>query len=216
MSQNNDLQQAVIAELRWEPSVTEAHFGVTADKGIISLSGHVESYAEKTAAEAAAGRVKGVRAIANELKVNLPFETKRSDEEIAAAALHRLAWDVSVPKDAVKVHVENGWVTLTGEVNWHFQKAAAAQDVQRLWSVVGVSNKITIKPQVNVSQISDDIMHALHRSWFFDPVTVTVTAKDGKVVLGGTVHGWHERQVAAGTAWSAPGVTEVENNLEVV
>ncbi len=111
--------------------------------------------------------------------------------------------------------VEKGWVTLTGEVDWHYQKDVAAQDVHRLLGVTGVSNRITIKPKVNVSNLSDDIMHALHRSWFFDPETISVSAEDGVVTLTGTVPSPHDRQVAAATAWAAPGVTDVVNEIEI-
>ncbi len=128
----------------------------------------------------------------------------------------RLGWDVSVPRDAVKINVEQGWVTLTGEVTWHYQKAAAAEDVRRLFGVVGVSNHISIKPRVNVENVSDAIMHALHRSWFFDPRTINVSANGGKVRLSGTAPSLHDRQVAAATAWTAPGVTDVENDIAVL
>jgi osmotically-inducible protein OsmY len=216
MPDDQHLQHAVLAELNWEPGVTAGHVGVTTNDGVATLTGHVETFAEKHAAEAAALRVKGVQAVANEIEVRLRPETQRTDDEIAAAAVERLAWDVTVPPEAVKVSVENGWITLSGEVDWHYQKAAAEQDVHRLFGVVGVTNLIAIKSRVHPSDISDDIMHALHRSWFFDPATITVTAEDGKVRLTGTVHSAHARQVAAATAWSAPGVTEVENAIVIV
>ncbi len=117
MSQDKDLQQAVLDEFIWEPSVTAGHIGVTANHGVVTLSGHVDSYAKKQAAEAAARRVKGVKAVSEEIEVRLPFDTQRSDEDIAAAAIERLSWNVSVPKDSVMVKVENGWVTLTGQVD---------------------------------------------------------------------------------------------------
>lgn len=216
MSDDRHLQEAVLAELNWEPSVNAAHIGVTANAGVVTLTGHVESFAEKHAVEEATRRVKGVKAVAEELEVRLPVETKRSDDEIAAAAIDRLGWDVSVPRDAVKINVEQGWVTLTGEVTWHYQKAAAAEDVRRLFGVVGVSNHISIKPRVNVENVSDAIMHALHRSWFFDPRTINVSANGGKVRLSGTAPSLHDRQVAAATAWTAPGVTDVENDIAVL
>lgn len=216
MSQDTQLQKSVLAELEWEPSVTAGHIGVTADQGVVTLTGNVASFAEKQAAEAAARRVKGVKAVAEEIEVRLPFDGRKTDEEIAAAALNRLAWDVSVPADAVRVKVEKGWITLSGEVVWHFQKDVAEQDVRRLLGVTGVSNEITIKPRVDVSHVSDDIMHALHRSWFFDPKTITVSADEGRVRLAGTVHTPHDRQVAAATAWAAPGVTDVVNEIKIV
>lgn len=215
MSKNDQLQRDVLSELHWEPSVTAAHIGVSANEGVVTLTGQVDSLMEKLAAEASARRVKGVKAVVEEIKVRLPFDATRTDEEIAAAAIEQLAWDVSVPRDAVKVKVEDGWVTLTGEVMWHFQRQAASDDAHRLSGVRGVSNQITLKPTVNISVLGDDITHALHRSWYFDPLTVTVRAEGGKVYLGGMVRTPHERQVAAATAWSAPGVTDVVNDIEV-
>ena len=215
MSKDRHLQESVLAELTWEPSVTAAHIGVAADNGVVTLSGHVTSVAEKHAAEGAARRVKGVKAVVEEIEVRLPAHAKRPDEEIAAAAVHRLAWDVSLPRDAIKAQVEKGWITLTGEVDWHYQKDNASQALLRLNGVSGISNKVAIKRKVDVNNISDEIMHALHRSWFFDPKTVTVSADDGKVVLVGTVTSPHDRQVAAATAWAAPGVTDVRNEITV-
>ena len=169
MSHDSHLQQAVLDELNWEPSVTAAHIGVAANAGVITLTGHVISFAQKHAAETAVRRVKGVKAVAEEIEVRLPYETKRSDEEIAGAAIGRFGWDVSIPRDAIKVTVDGGWVTLTGEVDWHYQKDAASMDVRSLFGVTGVSNQVTIKPTVDTSNISDDIMHALGRSWFLTP-----------------------------------------------
>ena len=216
MPQDTHLQLSVLAELDWDPSVAAAQIGVAANAGVITLTGQVESYAAKHAAETAAGRVKGVLAVADELEVQVPFERKREDSEIAAAVLDRLAWDVSVPADSVKVVVDQGWVTLTGEVAWNYQRKAAEQDVQRLHGIVGVSNDIAIKSGVNTVNISNDISCALHRSWFPDPDAITVTAEDGKVRLTGNVHSWHARQVAAETAWGAPGAIAVENLLAVI
>ena len=215
MSQNDQLQQAVLAELWWDPSVTAAHIGVTADAGVVSLTGHVDSLMEKLAAEAAAQRVKGVKAVVEEIEVRLPFDATRTDGDIAAAVIDRLAWDVSVPRDVIKVKVESGWVTLSGEVKWQFQRAAAAADAHKLFGVRGVSNQITIRPAIDASLLSDDITHALHRSWFFDPLAVTVTVEGGTVRLAGTVRTPHERQLAGSTAWSASGVTDVINEIEV-
>jgi osmotically-inducible protein OsmY len=215
MSQDGQLQEAVLAELSWEPSVNAAHIGVTADAGVVTLSGHVASYAEKKAAESAARRVRGVKAVAEEINVRLPADVNWTDAEIAAVVVDRLEWDVLLPKDAVKVKVEHGWVTLSGEVAWNYQKEAAAQDVRPLYGVIGVSNDITIRNSVDTSHISDEIMHALHRSWFFNPADIKVYAKDGQVTLVGKVRSPHDRQVAAATAWAAPGVTDVENELVV-
>ena len=214
MSHDSQLKQSVLDELKWEPSIDAAHIGVTACEGVVTLMGHVDSYFQKSAAEMAAGRVKGVKA-AEEIEVKLPFNIKRSDEDIAAAAISRLSWDVSVPTDAIKVKVEKGWVTLTGQVDWHYQKQAAEMDLRGLHGVIGVSNNATIKTRVNTANLSDAIGSALHRSWFWDSDNVSVSADGGKVRLSGTVETWHDREVAESTAWAAPGATAVENNIMI-
>ena len=214
MSDDKNLMQAVIDELNWEPSVNSANIGVTAKSGVVTLMGHVGSYSEKYAAEKVARRIKGVKAIAEEIEVKLPLGTNRGDEEIAAAAIGRLKWDAAVPSDAVKVKVEKGWVTLTGQVDWHYQREAAADDIRSLWGVTGISNQITIKAKPNASNIRQDILAALHRSWF-DPSTIKVAVNGGKVDLTGTVEDWSERSIAASTAWAAPGTTSVENHIRV-
>jgi osmotically-inducible protein OsmY len=215
VSNDDQLQKAVLAELNWEPSITAAHIGVTANNGTITLTGHVQSYGQKHAAEMATGRVKGVKAIAEEIEVRLPFEIKRDDTDIATAAADRLAWDTGTPKDAVKVKVENGWLTLTGQVNWYFQKEAAEREVRYLMGVIGVSNQITIKSHVDTAHLQDDIQRALHRSIFFQPEKVHVSAHEGHIKLTGTVASWQERLTAGSTAWSARGAMSVENNLIV-
>ena len=214
MTQDRQLQEAVLAEFLWEPSVNAAHVGVTADNGVITLSGHVSTYLEKRAAEKAAARVRGVKAVALEIEVQLPVETERSDAAIAHAALDRIAWEVSVPADAVMVEVEDGWVTLTGQVEWHYQKDAAENVVRGLRGVVGVSNLTSVKAHPNVVNIGHDIGAALHRSWF-DPATIDVSAVGGKVTLRGTVHTPGDKWKAATTAWGSPGTTDVENDLVV-
>jgi len=215
MFNDHHLQRSVQAELDWDPSVIAAHIGVTAADGVVTLTGHVESFAEKHAAEMAARRVKNVKAVAEEIEVRLPFETVRGDDEIAAAAIARMAWDVTIPPDAIRVTVENGWLTLTGEVDGHYQQMAAEQDLRPLMGVVGISNQTTIKPKVDTTNVRDDIMHALHRSWFFDPETIHVSAEGGKVRLQGNVHTMHDRDLAVATAWSTSGVTSIENDITV-
>jgi osmotically-inducible protein OsmY len=213
---NNDsaLKEAVVAELAWEPSITAAHIGVTARDGVITLTGHVKAFYEKHAAEAAARRVKGVKAVAEEIEVKLPLSIMRDDGDIAAAAVSRLAWDASIPENAVKVTVEKGLVTLTGEVDWHFEHVAAAKDVRSLYGVIGVINDIKIKSRVNTAHLSSDITKALHRSWF-DESNVKVSAEGGAVTLTGRVDSWNDRQLAGATAWAAPGATSVENDLVI-
>jgi osmotically-inducible protein OsmY len=214
MTNDKELKQSVLDELKWEPSVNEAHIGVTTKGGVVTLMGHVESYAEKQAAEKATLRVKDVKAVAEEIEVRLPHSVKHGDEEIAAAAVGRLDWDASVPKGKVKAAVAKGWLTLTGQVEWHYQHDAAADAVRTLWGVTGVSNQITIKPRVDATDIKEDIEIALNRSWF-SPDKIDVTANGGKVTLTGTVEYWDERALAGTTAWAAPGVTSVTNDIRV-
>lgn len=216
MSHDLQLREAVLAELVWEPSVVAPHIGVTANDGVVTLSGYVANYAEKHAAEAATHRVKGVKAVLDEIQVRLPSDSVVADADIAEAAIDRLAWDVAITRDAVQVTVEDGWVTLSGAVDWHFQSQAAEQDVRRLIGVIAVTNEIKVKKRVDVSNISDSITHALHRSWFFDPKTISVSAEGGTVRLTGKVHSPHDRQMAAATAWAAPGTTDVQNDIVVV
>lgn len=215
MNNDSELQQAVLAELAWKPSVTAANISVKVSAGVVTLTDHVDTFAQKHAAEAAACRIKGVKAVAEELDVRLSFETKRSDDEIASAALERLAWDFSVPRDAIKVKVEEGWVTLTGQVDWHFQRNAAEQDLRRLTGVSGITDRVTIRSKVEESSMADSIKHALDRAWFIDPKVIGVTAYGGIVRLTGTVHSPHDRRLAASTAWAAPGVTSVGNDIAV-
>ena len=216
MTQDSKLQEAVLAAFDWEPGISAGQIGVSANAGVVSLSGYVDSYAEKHAAETAALRVKGVHAIAEAIKVRLAIDSRRTDAQIAAAAIERLSWNVGVPKDSIQVQVENGWITLTGEVDWWYQAEAAIGDIRPLHGVVGVTNRTSIKPRVNTATLSDEITHALHRSWFFDPDAIKVRAHDGTVTLTGTAHSSHERQVAAETAWAAPGTRAVENKIDVV
>lgn len=215
MSHDDQLKSAVLAELIWEPTINPAHIGVTAANGTVTLTGTVDSYAQKQAAETATGRVKGVKAIAEEIEVKLPYDVRHSDADIAAAAVNRLVWDSSLSRDTVKVKVEKGWVTLTGEVEWHYQMEAAEREVRHLAGVVAVLNKITIKSRVDTANLQDDIQRALHRSIFFQPERVHVSANDGRVKLTGTVDTWKERQTAGATAWAAHGATAVENDLIV-
>lgn len=215
MSFDSELKKAVLDELGWEPSVNAAHIGVTANAGVVTLTGHVENFAHKINAEKAASRVKGVKAVAEEIEVRLPSEIKRGDEDIAAAAVERLSWNSTIPSDAVQVKVSKGWVTLTGTVAWHFEKDAAEYDIRTLSGVIGVSNEILVRPTVNASNVKDEIEHALHRSWYYDPNTITVSASGGKITLTGKVSTWNARRLAGSTAWSAPGAISVENDIRV-
>ena len=215
MSDDKQLKQAVLDELQWEPSVNAAHIGVTAKSGVVTLMGHVATFSEKFAAEKATRRVNDVKAVAEEIEVQLPFGVRYGDEEIASAAVNRLKWDSSVPVDVVKAKVEKGRITLTGEVDWHYQQQAAVDDVRGILGVIGVSNDITIKPRPNTSEIENNIRVALDRSWF-DPASINVTALDGKVKLTGSVESWYEREEASSAAWAAPGTTSVNNEITIL
>ena len=212
---DQSLQQSVIDELEWEPSLNAAHIGVTANSGVVTLAGHVGTYAEKLAAEKAAGRVTGVKTVAEELEVRYAFD-KPNDEDIAKSALSALRWDIEVPNDSVTVKVEKGWVTLSGIVDWHFQRSAAAADIRKLRGVLGVINEIKIKPQVQVSDVRSKIKAAFERNAQIDAGAVNIAADGGKVTLSGSVDSWHERGLAEDMAWSAPGVTHVDDRLTVV
>jgi osmotically-inducible protein OsmY len=213
---DSSLQQAVLDELNWQPSVKAANIGVTAKDGVVTLTGHVSSYAEKWAAERAVGSVFGVKAVAEELEVRYPFEKKKEDDaDIAQRALQVLSWDIEVPRDEVKVKVEKGVVTLSGNLDWHYQRSAAESDVRKLHGVIGLNNEIVIKPRVQASNVRDQIKSALKRKAQIEADNITVTTDGTKVALGGNVDTWYERTLAERTAWSAPGVTQVENRLTV-
>ncbi|WP_342240811.1 BON domain-containing protein [Inquilinus sp. OTU3971] len=212
---DQELRKHVIDELDFEPSVDAVGIGVAADNGIVTLTGHVASYAEKLAAERAVQRVKGVRGIAQEIEVRFPANKKKADDEIAAQAVHVIDWDTTIPDEAVKVKVQLGWVTLTGKVDWQYQKTAAERAVRPLSGVVGVSNLIEIKAGVQASDVKSRIESALKRSAEVEASGIRVQVSDGKVVLGGQVQSWHELDEAERAAWSVPGVTAVDDQLIV-
>lgn len=213
----NDLQlrHAVLDELEFEPIADAAHIGVAADKGVVTLSGHVSRYAEKVAAIGAARRVKGVRGVADELEVRSPFEKSTSDDEIAKRAINVLEWDTLVPKE-VQVTVRDGWLTLTGTADWHYQKITAEEDVHKLTGVRGVTNNIVISPRVRPGDIKQKIEEALKRRASTEARSINVSVEDGnRVVLEGKVENWAEAAEVEKAAWSAPGVKAIEDRLSV-
>jgi|SRR5680860_450653 len=215
MKTDTQLQQDVIAELKWEPSVNAAQIGVEVKDGIVTLAGHVSSYAEKWDAERAAQRVSGVKALAIEMDVQLPGSSKRNDADIARAAENVLHWMTSLPKDGVKVMVESGWTTLSGEVDLEYQKRAAAKGVRYLTGVTGVSNNIVIKPTVSLSAVKSDIEAAMQRRAHADAKKISVEIRGTEVTLTGAVHSWAERDLARYSAWGTPGVRNVVDNMSI-
>jgi osmotically-inducible protein OsmY len=209
------IQSDVISELKWEPSIDAATIGVSVRDGIVTLDGYVNSFVEKLTAERVASRVMGVKAVAQELKVRLPQSYERNDTDIAEAAVNALEWNMKVPNDRIKVEVQDGMVILTGEVNWEYQRAAAHDAVCSLIGVKGVTDEISIKPSVSPVNVKSKIKSAFQRHSVLDAKNIIVESDGSKVVLNGTVHSWIEKQEADSAAWSAPGVSNVENNLVV-
>jgi len=213
MKTDAELQQDVMNELKWEPTIKAAEIGVAVKDGVVTLSGYVDSYVKKWTAERAAARVSGVRAVAEGIQVRLPGSLKRSDEDLAGAVANVLEWNVLVPHDRVKVKVQDGLVTLSGEVDWWYQKNAAEEAVRYLMGVVLFNNEITVKPVVKPQNIKDKIISALQRNALLDSRRITVETRGGWVILSGSVRNWAERAEAQWTAWAAPGVSEVDNNI---
>lgn len=215
MTIDRELQDRVLKALEFEPSVDAAKIGVTAHEGVVTLRGSVPTYQEKWAAERTAGRVYGVRALANDLEVLPSHAAHRTDSAIAEAAANALTWDTAVPAKAVRVTVNQGWVTLAGEVPWRYQRDAAERVVRRLYGVKGITNAITLKPKVQVKDVTAGIESAFKRSAAIDAKRVHVEARDGTVILTGTVRSFGERREAELAAWSAPGVVVVDDRLSV-
>jgi osmotically-inducible protein OsmY len=218
MSRTSDdlkLQRDVIEELEWDPAVDAAHIGVSARDGVVTLTGHVPSFSEKLAAESAARRVRGVKAVAQDMEVELPSSKKTADDEIAARAVKMLEWDVVVPPGRIAVTVDHGIVTLAGQVDWKYQRDEAEADIWKLTGVKDVVNTVKVRPQLQPTGVQERIRKALQRSADIAASHVSVAVRDGKVVLTGTVGAWIERQAAERAAWAGPGVIAVENKIKI-
>jgi len=215
MKNDSEIQHDVIAELGWEPSVNPAGIGVEVKEGVVTLNGHVDSYAEKCNAEHAALRVYGVRGLAVEIEVRLPGFSNRSDADIARSVENVLLWTTFLPIPTIKVMVEAGWITLSGEVDWEYQKRAAIDSVKYLMGVKGVSDNICIKPNLSASLIKADIEDALKRRARNDVRDIKVEVSGAEVILSGMAHSSYERDLASHSAWCSPGVQQVKNNMTI-
>jgi osmotically-inducible protein OsmY len=209
------LRQSIIDELDFEPSIDAADIGVAVEAGVVTLTGHVSSYAEKLAVEDTVRRVRGVKAIAEEVEVRYPDGKKTADDQIARRALDILTWDVSVPNERIQVKVQRGWLTLTGEVDWNFQKTAAEQAVRKLSGITGITNLITLKAAPKAEDVKDKIEAALKRSAELESDKIRVSVTGERVRLEGKVKAWYERQIAEQAAWAVRGVATVDDNLQL-
>ena len=210
-----DLRRNVEEELRWDPDIDATDVAVNALSGVVTLTGFVRSYVQRTQAEIDTKRVAGVHAVANDLEVHLPSRDVRPDPEIARDCVTQLEFDLPTSHEQVKLIVENGWVSLEGSVIWNFQRERAAEAVRHIRGVTGVSNFIEVKPKVPATEIREKIESALSRIAVLDASRITVETQGGVVKLHGVVHSWAEREEAERAAWAAPGVTSVDNQIAV-
>ena len=225
---NKRLRLHIIDELEFEPSIDTALIGVAVENGIVTLTGHVPSYWQKTAAEAAVWLVKGVKAIAQEIQLRFPEDKKTADDQIAERAVKLLEWDILVPKNVIRVKVQNGYVSLEGEVAWQFERRAAEdvfvdsfcvakQNVRKLTGVTGVFNNITLKPEMEATDVRQSIEDALKRYAELQSRRIRIdVCENGVVVLDGQVDSWEELQAIERAAWSVPGVRMVEKFITIV
>lgn len=216
MKSDSLIQNDVIEELKWAPQVNSADIGVSVRDGIVTLTGNVKTYAQKLEAEKAAICVKGVKAVAEEIKVGANLSLVKTDKEIAQAVLDALKWHTSIDENLIQVTVENGFVILTGQVNWDYQRRAARSAIDHLEGVIGVENDLTIKPHAMRTDVREKIIDAFKRSAALDAELIHVDVFGSRVVLSGSVRNLLEKNSASNAAWSAPGITIVENELQVL
>lgn len=215
MRNDEEIRDDIIAELEWDPKIESTEIGVTVKDGAVALLGVVGSYAEKLAAEQAAKRVRGVRAIAEQIRVRLPSERSVTDDNIAERIAHVLEWNTGVPNNNIQAEVRNGFVTLTGEVEWNYQREAAKDLVAGIKGVSAVSNMIRVKSRIAKADITREISRALQRNADFEASRIKVDVDGGKVTLNGDVKAWYERKLVEDAVWAAPGVTQVTDNLRI-
>ena len=212
---DSTLRQDIIDEFEFEPSINAAHIGVAVERGVVTLTGHVTTFAQKAAAEEVVRRVKGVKGIAQEIEVRPIGANKTADDEIAKRALNSLRWTTLVPQDVVQIRVQDGWVTLTGKVDWQYQRTAAENAVSGLAGVKGFRNNIEVRPHATTEDVKKRIEDALRRNAEVEANAIRVEVRDGKVRLEGKVNTWAQRRAAERAAWSAPGVRSVEDLLTI-
>lgn len=218
MRTDEQLQTDVLAELKWDPRIQSNEIGVTAKDGAVTLTGTVETYSEKLAAERAAKRVKGVRAIAENIEVRLPTQMRTTDEGIAERTAHILKWNSTLRDTDIQAEVNNGYVTLTGEVDWSYQKQVAASRIEELQGVAGIFNQVTVRQKadpVGARDVEKQITSALHRHANVEASKVRVSVADGKVTLDGVIDAYHERELIEDAVWATAGVKQVVDNLTV-
>jgi len=215
MKTDAQIKEDVLDELAWEASIDETEIGVIVENGVVTLTGIIDSYAKKTAIEKAAKRVSGVKAVAEDIEVKYGDEYKKTDKEIAKAAVNALKWNISVPNNKIMIKVENGWVYLTGEVQWNFQRVAAKKAIEDLLGVRFVSNNITLKQKIQPSNIKNKITKAFERIADVEAKNIRVEVNGHNVTLKGTVHSLAEKEEAKKAAFKAPGVYSIKNELVV-
>jgi osmotically-inducible protein OsmY len=216
MKSDRDIERDVRDELQWDPDLDATDIAVSVKDGVVTLTGFVKSYTDKYESEAAAKRVAGVAGVANDLEVRMPSVDERPDPEIARDAVSSIKGQLPISSEHIKVVVKNGWVTLEGQVEWQYQKNTAESAVRRIKGVKGVSNLIVLKPRAEPTEIKSKILEAFKRNAELDANRIHIEANGSEVILKGTVRSWIEREEAERVAWSAPGVTRVEDRIVVV
>jgi len=215
MKTDAQIQRDVMEELKWDPTLNASEIGVAVKDGVVTLSGYVENYSEKRAAENAALRISGVKAVAEDITVKVVARDKKNDTDIALAIINSLKWNSAIQEDKIKITVEDGWVVMDGEVEWNYQKDIIRNTIENIYGVKGITNLVTISPKINAKDVKKKIKEAFQRSAMVNSENITVETIGNKVILKGTVRSYAEKVDAEKAAWSIPGITIVENELEI-